>query len=136
MVTPIFAALGAILAIILLDTLLGVLLSIRAGTLDVRKLPQFMVTNLLPYAGGLLILALGACIAGEYSTQLLAIFYAAAAATGVKFIAETKDKVVQIFGGAIDEEVLALSVDLKTPVGQTIKEAIIEALQKQTTASK
>lgn len=136
MYTPIFAALGAILVIIMLDTLLGVILSIRAGTVNVRKLPQFLITNLLPYGGALLLLGLAACVAGDYSTQLLAIFYAAAAATGAKFIAETKDKVVQIFGGVINEEVLALSVDLKTPVGQTIKEAIIEALQKQTTASK
>lgn len=134
MVMPIFAALGAILVIILLDTLLGVILSIRAGTFDVRKLPQFMVTNLLPYAGGLLILALAGWVAGDYSTQLLAIFYAAAAATAAKFIAEIKDKAVQIFG-ELNVDINS-SIDFNDTLVIQIKEAIIEALQKQTTASK
>lgn len=93
-----FTALGAILVIILLDTLLGVILSIKAKAFDVRKLPQFLATNLLPYGGGLLCLALAGCIAGDYSIQILAIFYAAAAAAAAKFLAEIKDKVVQIFG--------------------------------------
>ncbi len=134
MYTSVLAALGAILVIILLDTLLGVILSIRAGTFDVRKLPQFMVTNLLPYAGGLLILALAGWVAGDYSTQLLAIFYAAAAATAAKFIAEIKDKAVQIFG-ELNVDINS-SIDFNDTLVIQIKEAIIEALQKQTTASK
>lgn len=136
MYTSVLAALGAILVIILLDTLLGVILSIRAGTFDVRKLPQFMVTNLLPYAGGLLILALAGWVAGDYSTQLLAIFYAAAAATGAKFLAEAKDKVIQIFGDIqVETGSISIVVDDDADINNITK-AIIEALQKQTTASK
>jgi hypothetical protein len=134
MVMPIFAALGAILVIILLDTLLGIILSIRAGTFNVRKLPQFLATNLLPFGGALLLLGLAACIAGEYSTQLLALFYAAAAATAAKFIAEIKDKTVQIFGEI--DVVVDNYMDFNDTLVNRIREAIIEVMQKQSTASK
>lgn len=134
MVMPIFAALGAILVIILLDTLLGIILSIRAGTFNVRKLPQFLATNLLPFGGALLLLGLAACIAGEYSTQLLALFYAAAAATAAKFIAEIKDKTVQIFGEI--DVVVDNYMDFNDTLVNRIREAIIEVMQKQFTASK
>ena len=132
MVTPIFAALGAILAIILLDTLLGVILSIRAGTFDVRKLPQFLATNIFPFAGGLCVLALAVLFAGDYSTQIAAILFAAAAATATKFIAEIKDKVVQIFGEIkLPEET---PININDTLIIEIKKAIIEILEKKTTA--
>lgn len=134
MTTGIFAALGAVLVLILLDALLGIILSIKATTFDVRKLPQFAVTNLLPYGGALLFLALASYLAGDYATQLLAIYFAAAAATAAKFIAEIKDKAVQIFGEL--DVTIDSSIDFNDTLLIQIKEAIIEALQKQTTASK
>lgn len=131
MFTPIFAALGAILAIILLDALLGVILSIRAGTFNVRKLPQFLATNVFPFAGGLFVLALAVLFAGDYGPQIAAIFYAAAAAAVAKFIAEIKDKVVQIFGQIeLPEET---PVNINDTLIIEIKKAIIEILEKKTT---
>lgn len=133
MSTGIFTSLGAILAIITLHTLLGIILSIKAVKFDVRKLPQFLATNVLPYMGGLLVLALAVLFAGEYSVQIAAIFYAAAAATATKFIAEIKDKVVQIFGeiklSAADNDY----IDFSDTLIIEIKKAIIEIMEKKTT---
>lgn len=134
MTTGILTALGAVLVLILLDTLLGIILSIKARSFDVRKLPQFLATNLLPYVGSLLILALAAYVTGDYSAQIAVIFFAATAATAVKFIAEIKDKTVQIFGELNVD--IDSSIDFNNTLVVQIKEAIIEALQKQTTASK
>lgn len=135
MTTGIFTALGAVLVLILLDTLLGIILSIKASTFDIRKLPQFLVTNLLPYVGGLMVLALATYVAGDYSTQLASIFFATATATAAKFIAEIKDKAAQIFGKVKFESFeSAVNInDLNDTLIIQIREAVIEALQKQTT---
>jgi len=134
MTTGILAALGAVLVLILIDTLLGVILSIKAGTFDIRKLPQFIATNVLPFVGGLTVLALATFIVGDYSTQITAIFYAAAAATAAKFIAEIKDKAIQIFGALTITESASAS-DLNDNLIIKIKEAIIEAIEKTSTAT-
>ncbi len=53
-------SLMAVTALILFDTLFGVLASVKVGDFDVEKMKQFVATNLLPYIGGLGLLALGA----------------------------------------------------------------------------
>lgn len=127
----ILTALGAILAIVLLDMLLGVILSIRAGTFDVRRLPQFLATNVFPFVGGLCVLGAATLFAGDYSMQIAAIFYAAVAATIAKFIAEIKDKVIQIFGQI--EMLEDAPINLNDTLIIEIKKAIIEIMEKKTT---
>lgn len=90
----VLSALGAVLGLILVDTILGILLSLKAGFFGFRKLPQFLETNVLPYIGGLIVLSLAASI----SVEMSALFYAAAATTSAKFLAEIKDKIVEVFG--------------------------------------
>jgi uncharacterized membrane protein YfcA len=87
-------ALLTVLAIIALDTVLGILASLKQGEFDWRELPRFLQTAILPYIGGLLLLGLVSML----SNEVAAIFYAAAAATTAKFLAEIKDKVVVLFG--------------------------------------
>jgi hypothetical protein len=135
--TAIFTVLGSIIALVLADALFGIILSIKAGKFDVRKLPQFLATNLLPYAGGLLVLALTSLFAGDYSTQVIAIFGAAALVTGAKFVAEIIDKATQIFGKL---EIPSQTIDIKAYLAslddeiiKTLGEAIVDAIQKKTT---
>jgi hypothetical protein len=87
-------ALLTVLAIIALDTVLGVLVSLKQGQFNFRELPRFLQTAILPFVGGLLLLGLVSML----SPEIAAIFYAAVAATGAKFLAEIKDKVVILFG--------------------------------------
>lgn len=87
-------ALLTVLAIITLDTLLGILVSLKQGEFNWRELPRFMQTAILPYVGGLLLLGLVSML----SPEIASIFYAAAAATTAKFLAEIKDKIVLLFG--------------------------------------
>jgi hypothetical protein len=132
MTTGILTTLGVVLVLILLDSLLGIILSIKARIFNVRKLPQFLATNLLPYVGGLLVLALATYVAGDYSAQVAAIFFAAAAATAAKFLTEIKDKVAQIFGKLYIPD----SVNIKNPETldiNTIIDKIVEAMRKSTT---
>lgn len=94
------SALEAVLGLILVDTVLGILLSIKQGQFDFRKLPQFLAKNVLPYVGGLLILGLAA----SFSVEISALYYASATAASAKFLIDVKDKIVQIFGkGAIND---------------------------------
>lgn len=96
----VIATVLAVLGLILVDALLGVVLAISKNQFDVQKFPQFLKTNVLPYVGGLLILAMAAG-----NPQMKALFLASAAATAIKFIAEIKDKVVALFGpGALPPE--------------------------------
>lgn len=87
-------ALLTVLAIIVLDTLLGILVSLKQGQFNWRELPRFLQTAILPYIGGLLLLGLVSML----SNEVAAIFYAAVVATAAKFLAEVKDKVVVLFG--------------------------------------
>ena len=87
-------ALLTVLAIIALDTVLGILASLKQGEFNFRELPRFLQTAILPYIGGLLLLGLVSML----SPEIAAIFYAAVAATTAKFLVEIKDKVVILFG--------------------------------------
>lgn len=95
MASKVLAALGGVLALILADFVLGVLVSMRSGTFDVRKLPQFLETSFVPYAGGLLILALFS----STDQALEVLFFAISAAVYAKFLADIKDKIAQLFAG-------------------------------------
>lgn len=90
----VMSTLLGVLALILVDTFMGILLSLRQAQFNFRKLPQFLKTNVLPYVGGLFVLGVAAAGSAELGT----IFYAAAATTGAKYLMEIKDKVVILFG--------------------------------------
>ena len=95
MAPKVIIALGGVLALILVNLVLGVLFSIKTSTFDVRKLPQFLETNLLPYIGGLLVLALFS----NMDPTLSVLFFTISAAVYAKFLADIKDQLVQLFGG-------------------------------------
>ena len=82
---------------ILLDTVIGILLTFKKDEekFDVRKLPQFVSTNIFPYVGGLAVLAIVAEYIGQpYDTM----FFPIAVAVLVKYVAEIKDKLKKLFG--------------------------------------
>lgn len=81
---------------IVVDTVLGALKSVKSDyDFDIRKLPQFLASGVLPYVGGLGVLALAAQFVGE---PFAALFYASAAAVTLKYVAEIKDKISNMFG--------------------------------------
>ena len=83
-----------ILAVIVIDTILGIIIAFSKGEFDPRKLPNFLKTNLFPFVGALALLAIGAM-----SLDVIkALFFASAAAALAKFLAEIKDKLESIFG--------------------------------------
>jgi len=95
MAPKVLTALGSALGLILLDFVLGVLLSLKQCQFDVRKLPQCLQTGVLPYVGALTFLALFVGI----SPGLEALFFACTAAVAVKYLADLKDKLGEIFTG-------------------------------------
>ena len=82
---------------IILDVILGAIKAAKDDfdAFNLRTLPKFLATGILPYVGGLGILALAAQFVGE---PFAALFYAAAAAVAAKYVAEIKDKIMAIFG--------------------------------------
>jgi len=86
----VFHALAIVVAAILADTVLGILKTFKAGqeNFNLRKLPQFLATGVLPYAGGLGVIAIIAGVLGEPYTV---IFYPVAATALLKYLADIKD---------------------------------------------
>ena len=69
--SAIFKSLMFVLAAILLDFILGVLISIKQETFDPGLLPKFIATNLFPYVGGLVVLALSVGLFGRDRVSVL-----------------------------------------------------------------
>jgi len=79
---------------ILLDFVMGVLISIKEKTFDASKLPQFIATNVFPYVGGLTIVA----VLAIYVPDLNYLFYTGVALVIVKFSKEALlDKLKTLF---------------------------------------
>lgn len=81
---------------IILDTALGVVKAIvkKDEGFDFRKLPLFLANGILPYVGGLGLLAAAAqLIRAEFEV----LFFAAAAAVTAKYLTEIKDKIMGLF---------------------------------------
>lgn len=95
MAPKVLTTLATILGLILADTVLGILLSLKQGKFAWSKLGQFMASNLFPYAGGLLVLALFS----SSNTALATLFFTIAATTSVKFLADIGTKASQLFSG-------------------------------------
>ncbi|WP_027364036.1 hypothetical protein [Desulfotruncus alcoholivorax] len=91
----VLVSLGSALGLIIVDFCLGVFLALKQGDFDVRKLPKFLETGVIPYVGALVLLALFIGI----SPGLEAIFFACTAAIGLKYLADIKDKLASIFTG-------------------------------------
>lgn len=72
--TGIWWSLLIVAGIIAADTAFGIILGIREKELDVRLLPQFLLTGVAPYLGALIILAL----LGYFIDPVEGMFYAAA----------------------------------------------------------
>ena len=89
------ATLETVLGLILADFIFGVLVSLRNGNFSASKLPQFVETSLIPYIGGLLVLALFS----NANAELGALFFTIAATITVKFLADITTKVTQLFSG-------------------------------------
>jgi uncharacterized membrane protein len=79
---------------ILGDTAIGWLIALTKKEFDIRKAPQFLKTNVLPYIGGLIIVALLAISDSTYMPVFLAVVTAITAKFGVEVI---KDKVLGMF---------------------------------------
>lgn len=83
------------LSLVLADFIMGVLVALRNGNFSFSKLPQFIQTSLIPYAGGLLVLALFSKVNGE----LGALYFTIAATVTAKFLADIVSKASQLFNG-------------------------------------
>lgn len=95
MAAKVLVSLEAVLGLILADFIFGVLVSIRNGNFSLNKLPQFVETSLLPYIGGLLVLALFS----NANAELGALYFTITATITVKFLADITTKVSQLFSG-------------------------------------
>jgi hypothetical protein len=91
----VLVTLETVLGLILADFIFGVLVSLRNGEFDLSKLPRFVETSLIPYVGGLLVLALFSNV----NTELGALFFTIAATITVKFLADITAKATQLFNG-------------------------------------
>ena len=87
--------LGVKLAVmfIVADTLFGYFLALKNRTFDIKKVPQFLATGVLPYVGGLLITAFLAILDANF----MYLFASAVAGITIKFGWETlKEKLVEL----------------------------------------
>lgn len=95
MAAKVATVLVGVLCLVIADFVLGVLTSFRSGTFKLSKLPQFMETSLVPYVGGLLVLA----FFSSTNTALEVLFFSVTATITAKFLADITAKVTQLFNG-------------------------------------
>ena len=97
----VISALLVVVVAIILDALLAIVKTFKPDNenFDLRKLPQFVATGILPYVGGLGVLAIAAQLIGDPYT---AIFYPVAAAVLAKYVFDIKDKVLNLFNVSIE----------------------------------
>lgn len=88
-------ALWVVLALILIDTVLAICLKLKTKEFDVSKLPQFLITGVLPYTGGLIVLAVIARTIGVFYNEM---FYIAATAVMGKYVNDVRLKIMGLFG--------------------------------------
>ncbi len=100
-----FVALEAVLGLIIADFVFGVLLSLRSAVFKLTELPRFVETSVVPYIGGLLLLALFS----KTNAELGALFFTIAATVTVKFLADITSKASQLFSG----------IQLQSPIAVT-----------------
>ncbi len=93
-------ALLAIITLIAVKTLLAWIIAWRDGKFDIREAPRFIVSNVLPYAAGLLVLALPSL----WHEDLAVIYFAGVGVVGLKYIAEVKDRFMCLFEVKLPEE--------------------------------
>ncbi len=87
-------------AAIVIDAILGAIkaAATRGERFDIRELPRFLATGILPYVGAMALLAAAAeLIRAEFEI----LFFAAAATITAKYLAEIKDKIAALFAGDI-----------------------------------
>ena len=87
-------ALILVLTAIGTDFVLGVLVAIKKKELDADKLPRFFITGVIPYAGGLVVLAISAELVGQVYQEM---FFAVAAPIAVKYLANIMNKLADLF---------------------------------------
>ncbi|TGE33307.1 hypothetical protein [Desulfosporosinus sp. Sb-LF] len=110
-----FTTLLAVLSLILADSVFGVLVSLRNGDFNLSKLPRFVETSLLPYIGGLLVLALF-----SYSnTALGALFFTTTTTVTAKFLADIVTKATQLFSGIQIQSPITVAQPKTTPAPVT-----------------
>lgn len=81
--------------LIALDTILGIFYGLKKREFHWDLLPQFLATGILPYIGGLAVLAAMAYYIAE---PFSAMYYAAAAAIAAKYLADIWEKLQLLFG--------------------------------------
>lgn len=92
--SEIIVSLIVVLCSILLDTLLGIMVSIKNGEFSINTLPKFIATNVFPYVGGLVLLAGFA----YFITSFQYLFYAGVAIVTAKFCKEALlEKISKLF---------------------------------------
>jgi len=87
-------ALILVTVLIAVNLLLGIVTAIRERQFDWLQLPAFLRTAVIPVLGGLVVLAAGAVVVPEIE----ALYFAAAAAAGAKYLKDITDKVTALFG--------------------------------------
>jgi flagellar biosynthesis protein FliQ len=91
---PVFTVLVYVVVAIFVDAIFGAILSIKEDSFDLKELPRFLGTNLLPYVVGLFILAVVAEYQGEVFQYL---FYTTAMFVIIRYIAKLKEKIEGLF---------------------------------------
>ena len=94
--TGVFSLLFYVEVLILADTTLGVLVALKHGAFDLNNFPDFLMTSVLPYMGGLAIMGGLALVPGH--DELKAAFYAAAVPVVAMFVKSIIEKIGDIVG--------------------------------------
>lgn len=92
-------ALLAVLFLIVADTALGIIVALRRNELKVEidKLPQYLKTGVVPYLGGLVIIAILTAVLPGATAEVRGIFYGSAGLVIAKYSSDLAAKIKCLF---------------------------------------
>ena len=95
----VWRALIIVVTIIAVDTIFGILVAItqKQFRVEVKKLPQFLVTGVLPYLGALTLLAALNEYVPEWTVIFTGVFYSSAVFVLTKYITTIGEKIKILF---------------------------------------
>lgn len=99
--SEILYSLAGVLTLIIIKTVLTWIIAFKIDEFDIREAPRFLITNVLPYVAGLLVLA----VPSIWLPEIKILYFSIVAVVSAKYLAEIKDRIIYLFEAEIPDNI-------------------------------
>jgi hypothetical protein len=99
--SEILYSLAGVLTLIIIKTVLTWIIAFKIDEFDIREAPRFLITNVLPYVAGLLVLA----VPSIWLPEIKILYFSIVTVVSAKYLAEIKDRIIYLFEAEIPDNI-------------------------------